>query len=85
MPCDAEMPERVGQAIGLSGAANLVTNALGPGVAEPLAAGWGWRAVFVGAAIAAACAVALGLAQGTLYPVVTALLFEDAEPTRAEG
>ena len=56
--------ERVGQAIGLSGAANLVTNALGPGVAEPLAAGWGWRAVFVGSAIAAACAALGSLALG---------------------
>jgi MFS family permease len=39
--------ERVGQALGLSGASNLVTMAIGPGVAEPLALAAGWRAVFL--------------------------------------
>lgn len=49
-------PERLGQAIGLSGAANLVTNAIGPGLAEPIAASWGWRVVFLLSALVAALA-----------------------------
>jgi MFS family permease len=51
--------ERLGQAIGLSGASNLVTNAIGPALAEPLALSCGWRAVFLLSA-AAACCAALG-------------------------
>jgi MFS family permease len=43
---------RLGQALGLLGAANLATNAIGPGVAEPLALAQGWRAVFL---LSAAC------------------------------
>ena len=57
-------PERLGQALGLSGAANLVTNAIGPGVAEPLAAAWGWHAVFLLSAVASACAALGTLALG---------------------
>jgi len=52
-------PERFGQALGLLGAANLATNALGPAIAEPLAAGQGWRAVFLLSA-ACSCLAALG-------------------------
>lgn len=44
--------ERLGQALGLLGASNLATNAIGPGVAEPLALAQGWNAVFV---LSAAC------------------------------
>ena len=51
--------ERLGQAIGLSGASNLVTNAIGPGVAEPLAQALGWRSVFLLSALCSALA-ALG-------------------------
>jgi MFS family permease len=40
-------PQRLGQALGLLGAANLATNAIGPGIAEPLALAQGWRAVFL--------------------------------------
>jgi MFS family permease len=56
--------ERMGQAIGLSGAANLVTNAIGPGLAEPIAARWGWHTVFLLSAIAAALAALGTLALG---------------------
>jgi predicted MFS family arabinose efflux permease len=38
---------RLGQAVGLIGAANLATNALGPAVAEPVADAYGWRMVFL--------------------------------------
>lgn len=44
--------ERLGQALGLLGASNLATNAIGPGLAEPLALAKGWNAVFV---LSAAC------------------------------
>jgi MFS family permease len=43
---EATPPARFGQALGLLGAANLATNALGPAIAEPLAAEQGWNAVF---------------------------------------
>ena len=57
-------PERLGQAVGLSGAANLVTNAIGPGLAEPIAAEWGWRTVFMLSAVVAALAGLGTLALG---------------------
>lgn len=52
-------PERFGQALGLLGAANLATNALGPAIAEPLAVSQGWGAVFLLSA-ACSCLAALG-------------------------
>jgi MFS family permease len=61
--------QRLGQAIGLSGASNLVTNAIGPGLAEPIAFASGWDAVFL---LSAACSC--------LAAVGTLLL---REPTRA--
>ncbi len=39
-------PARLGQALGLLGAANLATNAIGPGFSEPLAHHYGWQPVF---------------------------------------
>src|SRR5688572_25390687 len=39
---DLAPEDRLGQALGLLGAANLATNALGPGLAEPIAHGFGW-------------------------------------------
>jgi MFS family permease len=49
---------RLGQALGLQGAANLVTNAVGPAIAEPLAHGWGWRTVFLLSALCSCLAAA---------------------------
>jgi MFS family permease len=49
--------ERLGQAIGLSGASNLITNAIGPGIAEPLALASGWRSVFLLCAVCSCFAV----------------------------
>lgn len=46
-------PAQLGQAIGLFGSANLAMNAIAPAVAEPLAASFGFRAVFFLAAAAA--------------------------------
>jgi len=47
-------PARLGQALGIFGAASLGMSAVGPVLAEPLAARFGARAVFVLAAVAAA-------------------------------
>jgi MFS family permease len=66
-------PARLGQAIGFYGLAMLVTNALAPAVAEPLAAAQGWPAVFVLAA--AACAVAM----------VLSFWVREVQPPRSEG
>ncbi len=63
--------QRLGQAIGLSGASNLVTNAIGPGLAEPIALAAGWDAVFL---LSAACSC--------LAAVATLLLQEPARAPR---
>jgi MFS family permease len=42
--------DRMAQAIGLHGSANIVTNAIGPALAEPAIAAWGATPVFVAAA-----------------------------------
>ena len=47
---DAAPPARLGQAIGIFGAANISMNALAPGVAEPLAERMGWWIAFALAA-----------------------------------
>jgi MFS family permease len=52
---DVAPPARLGQAIGLFGGANLAMTALAPAIAEPIAARYGARAVFV---LAAAVAIA---------------------------
>jgi MFS family permease len=44
---DSAPPEKLGQAIGLFGAANISMNALAPAIAEPLAARYGWHSAFV--------------------------------------
>jgi MFS family permease len=48
---DLAPSERLGQALGLLGAANLATNAIGPGLAEPIAVGFGWQPVFFASAM----------------------------------
>lgn len=58
---EAAPPERVGQAIGVFGAANISMNAIAPTIAEPLAARHGWSAAFLLAMGAAL--LSLGLAQ----------------------
>ncbi len=54
---DQAPPERLGQAIGLFGAANMSMSAIAPAVAESLAARASWRAAFALAAVAALCAL----------------------------
>lgn len=48
---DGVAPERMGRALAVFGASMLITNALSPWLAEPLAAHFGWNSVF-GAAVA---------------------------------
>jgi MFS family permease len=52
-------PDRLAQAIGLSGAASLLMNAVAPAIGEPIAARLGHRPVFLLGALAAAAGVAL--------------------------
>ncbi|HEX7479840.1 MAG TPA: MFS transporter [Polyangiales bacterium] len=56
---DKAPPERLGQAIGIFGAANMSMSAIAPAAAEALVARAGWRAAFALAACAALCALAL--------------------------
>jgi len=47
LAADRAPPARLGHAMGLVGAASLVTNAIGPGLAEMGADTWGWEPVFL--------------------------------------
>ena len=53
---------RLGQVLGLFGAANVVTNAIAPAIGEPLADRFGWSAVFELAGVMAVLAFALSFA-----------------------
>src|SRR5262245_13336995 len=44
-------PDKLGQAIGLLGAANLATNAVAPALAEIVASSYGWQPVFYASAL----------------------------------
>jgi MFS family permease len=50
--CELAPAAKLGQAMGLSGAASLIMNALAPAIAEPVAARFGFEAVFVMAGFA---------------------------------
>jgi MFS family permease len=64
---DHAPPERLSQAIGVFGAANITMNALAPAVAEPIAESYGWRAAFaLGAAFAL---LSLALSRTVREPV----------------
>jgi MFS family permease len=56
---DQAPAERLGQAIGIFGASNMVMSAVAPGVGEILAAGVGWRAMFGLSGVVALFALAL--------------------------
>jgi MFS family permease len=58
---DSVPPNRLSQALGLSGASMLVMNALGPAIAEPLARAAGWQAVFVLSSVTAAASALFAL------------------------
>jgi MFS family permease len=59
---DAAPPERLGQAFGIQGAANLSMNAVSSAVAESVADRFGWRAVFMIAAGSAVVSLLFGFA-----------------------
>jgi MFS family permease len=54
MVCELAPAEKLGQAMGLAGAASLVMNALAPAIAEPIGARFGFAWVFVMSGLAAA-------------------------------
>jgi MFS family permease len=60
---DYAPPERIGQAIGWLGGANVLMNAVATMLAEPLAARWGWNVVFELGMVTGCCAI--GLSFGT--------------------
>jgi MFS family permease len=59
---DVAPAERLGQAFGIQGAANLSMNAVSSAVAESVADRFGWHAVFMLAAASAAVSLLFGLA-----------------------
>lgn len=58
---DEVSPERLGEAVGLLGASNVVTNALATTLAEHVAAAFGWSAAFTSSAALAVLALGLSL------------------------
>jgi len=54
MVCELAPAERLGQAMGLAGAASLIMNALAPAIAEPVGARYGFAWVFAMSGLAAA-------------------------------
>jgi len=65
LAADLAPPKKLGQAIGLCGAASIVSNAVAPALAEPIADNQGWGLVFLlagGAAVLTAL-LALGIRE----------------------
>ena len=58
---DEVAPERLGEAVGLLGASNVVTNALATTLAENLSTAFGWTVAFETAAVLAVSALALSV------------------------
>ena len=61
LAADLAPPKKLGQAIGLCGAASIMANAIAPAISEPLADRRGWGAVFLCAGGAALVAALLSL------------------------
>lgn len=72
---------RLAQALGLLGAANLATNAIGPAVAEPLAATSGWRAVFL---LSGGCSLLAAMATPALREPARTVTDRPEAPTLRE-
>jgi len=71
LAADLAPPRKLGQAIGLCGAASIVANAIAPAIAEPVADRQGWGMVFLlagGAALVAAL-LSLGIREAALASV----------------
>lgn len=65
---DRSPASRLGHAMGLLGAASLITNAIGPSLAEYCAHTQGWKPVFVGTAAMSAVTLLLGLGVAEVRP-----------------
>lgn len=65
LAADLAPPKKLGQAIGLCGAASIVSNAVAPAIAEPVADSHGWGLVFLlaGAAALVTALLALGIRE----------------------
>ena len=65
LAADLAPPKKLGQAIGLSGAAGMLANAIAPAIAESIAEHRGWGLVFLlsGAAALFAALLSLGLSE----------------------
>ena len=61
LAADLAPPKKLGQAIGLCGAASIVANAVAPMIAEPIAdnRGWGWVFLLAGGAALVTALLAL--------------------------
>ncbi len=84
---DHAAPERLGQAVGVFGAAMLSMNAIGPAITEPFAAAYGWKPVFMFSSIVAMGAVALSLrvSERPTLPAPGTHIPEFAEVLRQTG
>lgn len=65
LAADLAPPKKLGQAIGLCGAASILSNAVAPAIAEPIADhhGWGWVFLLAGGAALFTALLALGLRE----------------------
>jgi len=65
LAADLAPPKKLGQAIGLCGAASILSNAVAPAIAERIADhhGWGWVFLLAGGAALFAALLALGLRE----------------------
>lgn len=65
LAADLAPPKKLGQAIGLCGAASILSNAVAPMIAEPIAdaRGWGWVFLLAGAAALFTALLALAIRE----------------------
>jgi MFS family permease len=80
---DVVPPARLGQAFGLQSAANLGMNGVSTLTAETIAQHFGWRSVFVLAALSSLAALLLGAGLPAAQQRAEAGAVEDAPPYRA--
>lgn len=66
---DRAPASRLGHAMGLLGAASLVTNAIGPSLAEHFADDLGWKPVFLATAAMSAVTLLVGIGVSELRPL----------------
>jgi len=83
LAADLAPPKKLGQAIGLCGAASIVSNAIAPSIAEPVADthGWGWVFLLAGGAALVAALLSLGIRE----PKHALLFASEAEGTPSKS